>query len=135
MNESIPSQRNWFPVIVTGLTILLAVGFYAKFMPEEFASFTNDGDDDRSPAVSVPLVTEDGYKNAVMSIFATYDNNLDARAAYNALIALHVPASMQQFHIDSIIALGRLFDGRAGSEEDATARFNALHAQYSWFTL
>lgn len=135
MNDNTPSQRNWFPVIVAGLTILLAVGFYAKFQPDEFAAFTKGGEDVRSTTVSTPGVTEEGYKTAVTSIFATYDSNQDPRTAYNALIALHVPGSMQQFHIDCIIALGKLADGTSAGSEDAMARFSALHAQYSWFTL
>lgn len=133
MNEEISSQRNWFPVIVAGLTIVLAIAFYAKFRPGDFAAFLERGSDDQPSAVSV--VTEDGYKAAVTSIFATYDTNQNPTEAYNALIALHVPASMQQFHIDCIIALGKLVEGSSASTDDAMARFTALHAQYSWFTL
>jgi len=135
MNENTPSQRNWFPVIVAGLTILLAVGFYAKFQPDEFAAITKGDSDDRVAVSSTPAVTEEGYRSAVTSVFATYDKNQDPRAAYNALIALHVPGSMQQFHIDCIIALGKLADGTSVGSNDAMARFNALHAQYSWFSL
>ena len=135
MNENTPSQRNWFPVIVAGLTILLAFGFYTKFTPDVLTSLTKTDTDSQPLVPAAPAITDAGYKAAVTSIFATYDQNLDARQTYNAIIALHVPASMQQFHIDCIIALGKLSDGRAGSMDDATARFNALHAQYSWFTL
>ncbi len=133
MNEDMSSQRNWFPVIVAGLTIVLAIAFYAKFRPGDFAAFIQGGGDDASSTASV--VTEDGYKSAVTSIFATYDTNQNPTEAYNALIALHVPSSMQQFHIDCIIALGKLADGSSAGTDDAMARFNALHAQYSWFAL
>lgn len=133
MNERESSQRNWFPVIVAGLTIVLAIAFYAKFRPGDFAAFMQSGSDEQTSTASV--VTEDGYKTAVTSIFAAYDINQNPTEAYNALIALHVPGSMQQFHIDCIIALGKLVDGSSASTDDAMARFNALHAQYSWFTL
>ncbi len=136
MNDIMPSQRNWFPVILAGLTIVLALGFYAKFHPDEIATWTAERANDSTPIVTAPAVTEDQYRAAVTSIFATYDINGSPREAYNALIALHVPASMQQFHIDCIIALGKLdhADSDAAVEE-AMARFAALHAQYSWFTL
>lgn len=134
MNENTPSQRNWFPVIVAGLTILLAIGFYAKFKPNEFSSWFKGGDDGQTVA-PVSAVTEDGYKAAVASIFAQYDKNQDPQGAYNALIALHVPGSLQQFHIDCIIALGKLAGGDSENTSDAMARFSALHAQYPWFTL
>ncbi|MEK7632522.1 MAG: hypothetical protein AAB473_01905 [Patescibacteria group bacterium] len=133
MNDELPSQRNWFPVIVAGLTIVLAIAFYAKFRPGDFAALVQGGGDDQPATTSV--VTEDGYRTAVAAIFAAYDNNQNPTEAYNALIALHVPASMQQFHIDCIIALGKLMDGNSTNTDDAMARFNALHAQYSWFTL
>ena len=133
MNELESSQRNWFPVIVGGLTIALAIAFYAKFRPGDFSAWMQRDVDSQSTAA--PAVTEDGYKTAVTSIFATYDVNQNPTEAYNALIALHVPGSMQQFHIDCIIALGKLVEGSGASTDDAMARFAALHAQYSWFSL
>ena len=133
MSVDMSSQRNWFPVIVAGLTIVLAIAFYAKFRPGDFAAFMQGDSNTESSTVSA--VTEDGYKTAVASIFAAYDINQNPTEAYSALIELHVPSSMQQFHIDCIIALGRLVDGSATSTDDAMARFNALHAQYPWFTL
>ncbi len=134
MNENTSSQRNWFPVIVAGLTILLAIAFYAKFNPGELTSWFKSADD-QAFTPSAPAVTESEYQAAVVSIFATYDKNQDPKEAFDTLIALHVPGSMQQFHIDCIIALGKLGAGKSADVEDAMARFNALHAQYSWFTL
>lgn len=126
------SQRNWFPVIVAGLTIVLAIAFYAKFRPADFAAFTTGSINNALPAPSA--MTEMEYQSAVQSIFATYDKNQNPREAYDALIQLHVPAAMQQFHIDCIIAVGKLANEK-GDVDDAMARFTALHAQYSWFTL
>lgn len=133
MNERESSQRNWFPVIVAGLTIALAIAFYAKFRPGDFSAWMER--DTGSQTAAVSAVTEDGYRAAVTSIFATYDTNQNPTEAYDALIELHVPGSMQQFHIDAIIALGKLAEGSGASTDDAMARFNALHAQYPWFTL
>ncbi len=122
------SQRNWFPVIVAGLTVLLAGAFYAKYTP--------NAEDDASPTstTSTPAtpVTEEGYKAAVENVMTTYRTENDAQAAYNAIIVLHVPGSMQTFHIDAIIAFGKLV---SGNTDDGAARLNALQAQYPWFTL
>ncbi len=133
MSDNDVSQRNWFPVIVGGLTIVLAIAFYAKFRPEDFSGFMHRDVDDRSSAELV--VNEDGYIAAVKTIFTAYDASKNAGEAYDTLIQLHAPASMKQFHIDCIIALGKLVEGGATNTDDATARFNAIHAQYSWFSL
>lgn len=133
MSEHEVSQRNWFPVIVGGLTILLAIAFYAKFRPGDFAALIHRDADDKQTEQSV--VSEEGYIAAVQAIFAAYDTNQNAGTAYDTLIQLHAPASMKQFHIDCIIALGKLVQGGSADTDDAMARFNAIHAQYSWFTL
>ena len=123
-----PSQRNWFPVIVAGLTVLLAGAFYAKYTP------STDDNASTNTTTSTPAtpVTEEGYKAAVENVMATYRTEKDAQAAYDAIIVLHVPGSMQTFHIDCIIAFGKLV---SGDSEDGAARLDALHAQHPWFTL
>ncbi len=138
MDES--SQRNWFPVIVVGLTFCLAFAFYAKFHGEDVSSWFRARPTETERVV-VPTVTEDEYKAAVMSIFATFDvapNPPSAKKAYDSLILLHVPATMQQFHIDCVIALGKLAAGGPQNLDDAAdarERFDAMHLQYPWFTL
>lgn len=125
------SQRHWFPVIVAGLTVLLALVFYASRQQFDFSSVTSVFS---KPEVveAPPAVTEADYQSAVSSIMATYKADKNAQAAYDALVVLHVPASMQTFHIDAIIAFGKLANKDAA---DGQARLSALAAQYSWFSL
>ncbi len=122
------SQRNWFPMILGGLSVLLAAIFYARFagVPQVFS------EPRVSKTVTTPAVTSEGYQSAVNAIFATYAATDDAQAAYDALIVLHVPGTMQQFHIDCIIALGKIV---SGDDADGAARLDALRAQHSWLTL
>ncbi len=77
-------------------------------------------------------VTSAGYQSAVLTIIATYKTNKNAQSAYDALIVLHVPAVEQSFHIDLIIAFGKLV---GGDDADGEARLQALMAQDSWFTM
>jgi predicted anti-sigma-YlaC factor YlaD len=125
------SQRHWFPVIVAGLTVLLALVVYASRQQFDFSTVTSVFS--KHEAVEAPpAVTEADYQSAVTSIMSTYRTDKNAQAAYDALVVLHVPASMQQFHIDVIIAFGKLAGKNAA---DGQARLNALAAQYSWFVL
>ncbi len=131
------SRRNWFPVILAGLTILLATGIYASQyrgdMPFSISSEVISN-------FKIPVrelkqtssVTSAGYQSAVLTIIATYKTNKNAQSAYDALIVLHVPAVEQSFHIDLIIAFGKLVGGDGA---DGEARLQALMAQNSWFTM
>lgn len=79
-----------------------------------------------------PAPTEEEYQSAVRTIFASYVADGNAQAAYDAFIQLHVPSSMQTFHIDLIITFGKL---AAKTQTDGAARLNALEAQYSWLNM
>lgn len=125
------SQRHWFPVIVAGLTVLLALVVYASRQQVNLADVTSVFSKKETVEVA-PAVTEADYQSAVTSIMAMYRTDKNAQSAYDALIVLHVPASMQTFHIDVIIAFGKLVGKNAA---DGEARLNAIAAQYSWFTL
>lgn len=125
------SQRHWFPVIVAGLTVLLALAVYASRQQVNLSDVASVFSKKETVEV-VPAVTEAEYQSAVTSIMAMYRADKNAQSAYDALIVLHVPADMQTFHIDVIIAFGKL----AGKDvADGQARLNALVAQHSWFTL
>mgnify|MGYP001588261847 CR=1 FL=1 len=126
------TERNWFPVILAGLTVLLAIMFYATNRSVDFSTWVASWSEDRGSA-SAPVadpVTEEEYKAAVRSIVMNADR--DEQAAYDALVLLRVPGSMQTFHIDVIIAYGKL---AAGNTADGQARFEALLVQYSWLSL
>lgn len=81
---------------------------------------------------SLPRVNEDTYRGAVVTLLEAYATKHDAEATYNALIALRVPADMQNMHYELVIAMGKVM---SGDEADAEARFAALKAQYSWLPL
>ena len=125
------SQRHWFPVIVAGLTVLLALVVFASRQQVNFSDLSSVFSK-KEAIETVPAVTEAEYQSAVASIMATYRTDKNAQSAYDALVVLHVPASMQTFHIDAIIAFGKLVGKDAA---DGQARLSALAAQYSWFTL
>jgi hypothetical protein len=125
------AERNWFPVIVAGLTVLLAIMFYATNRSVDFSTWMASWSEDRgSSTVSVAdPITEEEYQAAVRSIV---ESESDPQTAYDALVLLRVPGSMQTFHIDVIIAYGKL---ATGNTADGEARFDALVAQYPWLTL
>ncbi|MFA6017646.1 MAG: hypothetical protein WCT28_03870 [Patescibacteria group bacterium] len=125
------SQRNWFPVIVAGLTVLLACIFYGTHRQFDFSTLPELF----APKAEAPVadaVTEAEYQNAVQTILSTYTAEKSAQAAYDACIQLRVPTGMQTFHIDLIIALGKLVSGDVA---DGQSRLDALQAQNSWFTM
>ena len=131
MFNSPNTERNWFPVILAGLTVLLAVVFYATNRSVDIAAWTASWSDvgRRTSDVVADPVTEGEYQAAVRSILASES---DPQTAYDAFVLLRVPGSMQTFHIDLIITYGKL---AAGNATDGEARRDALVAQYPWLAL
>lgn len=133
LNPSNP-QRNWFPVILAGLTVLLAIVFYATNRSVDFsawmASWSESGVGSRTSESVADPITEEEYQAAVRSIIVNADS--DEQAMYDAFVLLRVPKSMQTFHIDLIIAFGKL---ASGDHADGEARLEALAAQYPWFSM
>jgi hypothetical protein len=135
---SFSSSRNWFPVIIAGLTVMLAILFYATNRSIDvnawMSSVTDDGDANGAVGeeTSLGAPTEDEYQQAVRTILAKYTEDTDAQAAYDAFIQLDVPAAMQSFHIRLIVTFGKL---ASSAQTDGEARFQALIAQYSWLSL
>lgn len=132
-------QRNWFPVILAGLTVLLAIIFYATNRSVDFsawmASWSESGVDSRTSESVADPVTEAEYRSAVQSIMTTYREDSNARAAYDVLILLQVPSGSQEFHLLLVIAFGKLADGGVANVADGMARLDALQRQNSWFIL
>lgn len=126
------SQRNWFPFILAGVTVLLTAAF---IVVEDgklgSTSFTND-DDDGAVIMQAPAATEASYTSAVTTILTAYAADRDVSAAYNALVLVRTPSAMQQLHFDLVVAFGKL---AAGDEADGEARIAALKAQYPWLPL
>ena len=117
--------------IVAGLTVLLAIMFYATNRSVDLSAWMESWSSDRGATVAPAAdpITEEEYQAAVRSILASESG---AETTYDALVLLRVPGSMQPFHIDLIIAYGKLASGNA---PDGEARFAALVAQYPWLSL
>jgi hypothetical protein len=124
-------HRHWFPAILIGLTVLLALTFAVVLTPSG-QSFLDTRPAVRDVINSAPKVTNDSYKQAVTSLLQTYSVDKDAEATYNALIALRVPRDMLNLHYELVIAFGKV---NSGDADDASARFAALKAQYTWLPL
>lgn len=124
-------DRNWFPAITLGFTILLGLIFFVVLSPQGREALTPHQDVREATAPATP-VTEETYQSAVGSVLASYKESDDADAAYDALILLRVPASMMNVHYELVIAMQKEV---AGDKTEAAARFAALKAQYPWLNL
>jgi hypothetical protein len=122
-------HRSWFPAIVLGLSLLLALFFFSIVKNRGGESFFAS----RAPLpLPAPAITEEGYRASVNAVLETYAAKKDAKAAYNALILLRVPATDQAVHFDLVVAFGKL---SSGQKEDGEARLTALKAQNDWLSL
>jgi hypothetical protein len=124
-------DRHWFPAILLGFSVLLALAFAAVLSPQ--------GQDVLQPRQAVEeviapatVITEDVYQTAVTNLLQTYATEQDSQATYDALIALRVPGTMLNLHYELVIAFGKLL---TDDRDDAQARLAALKAQYSWLPL
>lgn len=123
-------HRSWFPAILIGLSLALAVCFLMIFNHRDGKSFFVKKAELAPQAA--PAVTAEGYEASVNSVLDMYADDRDAKAAYNALILLRVPASYQTVHFDLVVAMGKLM---GGDKADGEARLTAVKAQYSWLHL
>jgi hypothetical protein len=124
-------DRHWFPAILLGFSVLLALVFAVVLSPkgQELLEKNPDVREATTPAVRV---NESTYQGAVTSLLLAYQQDEDPEATYNALIAVRVPPSMMSLHYELVIAMGKAM---SGEEADAEARFTALKAQYPWLPL
>lgn len=123
------SQRSWFPFILAGLTVLLTAAFLVAEQKAEQAGEDNNAE---TSTYIEPAVTDDSYQSAVTAVLSTYATAKDAKAAYDALIVLRVPPSMQALHFDLVVAFGKAL---GGDDDEALARLAALKAQHPWLPL
>ncbi len=122
-------HRSWFPAIVIGLSLALALFFVGVVKHRGGESFFVP----RAPLpAEAPAITEEGYRTGVNTVLETYTAKKDAKAAYNALILLRVPAADQTVHFDLVVAFGKL---SSGQKEEGEARLAALKAQNDWLAL
>jgi hypothetical protein len=126
------NHRSWFPAILIGLSLALAVFFIGVIKHREAGGGTglfSSPDPLPEPAVAV---TEEGYRASVNSVLENYSIKKDAKNAYNALILLRVPAADQTLHFDLVVAFGKL---SSGQKEEGEARLAALKAENTWLSL
>jgi hypothetical protein len=124
-------DRHWFPAILLGASIMLALVFAVVLSPQG-QELLERNPDVRDVVTPETPVNEDVYRGAVVSLLQAYAEEGDAEATYNALIALRVPVDMLNVHYELVIAMGKVM---SGDKADAEARFAALKAQYSWLPL
>ncbi|MFZ2681953.1 MAG: hypothetical protein WAZ14_02575 [Patescibacteria group bacterium] len=124
-------DRHWFPAILLGMTVILAVVFAAVLSPKG-QEFLENNQDVREVTVPSVKVNEETYTQAVSTLLEAYQVDEDPEATYNALIAVRVPGNMLNVHYELVVAFGKLVNGET---DDGTARLAALKAQYSWLPL
>lgn len=124
-------DRHWFPAILLGFSVVLALAFAAVLSPQG-QEVLEKNPDVREITVPAVTVSEDTYQAAVTTLLQSYQENKDAEATYDALIAVRVPASMLNVHYELVVAFGKL---AGGDEEDGESRLAALKAQYPWLPL
>lgn len=138
---------------IAHINLLLAVcalvgvlGVYAWFRwGMDSASITNTNGNTNTAAVvnqntntaKVPTAEEaakltQDYQDAVNTILKDVDtsNAAAAKDLTDKIAALHVPASLRAMHIQLMVVLQEIQDGKAG---DANTRISQLRAEYSWF--
>lgn len=124
-------DRHWFPAILLGFSILLALAFAAILSPQDQRLF-DPRPDVREAIAPATVMTDEIYQTAVTHLLQAYANEQDAQATYDALIALRVPGTMLNLHYELVIAFGKLV---SDDEAEAQSRLAALKAQYSWLPL
>ena len=124
-------DRHWFPAILLGASIMLALVFAVVLSPQG-QELLERNPDAREVSAPQTRVNEATYRGAVTSLLQAYASEGNAEATYNALIALRVPGDMLNLHYELVVAMGKVM---SGDDADATARLAALKAQYPWLPL
>jgi len=120
------THRSWFPTILFGLSLILAV---------VFLFFTKHGSLSFSQVVREPVATAvsaEDYHVATNIILDAYAKDHDAQKAYNALVLLRLPGSEQQTHFDLVVAFSKL---GLKDTKDGQSRLQALKASHDWLHL
>ncbi len=116
-------HRTWFPFILIGLTLLLALGIFAYQSPRMQGTGTF------APSTSESVVTTEHYRANVLSLFSEYADAGEYSRMYQELLALSVPAGYQVLHLELAIAFDRL---QSGDIAEGESRIEALRSAYPW---
>lgn len=119
------SHRSWFPFILIGLSLALAVIIAAVYKPSPTSVAQED-------AVTLTAPTASEYEAGVRAVFASFALTEDADAAYDALVAMRVPSvDYQAVHLELVLALAQL---KTGNTDEGQARLDIARTNYPWLT-
>lgn len=118
------THRSWFPFILVGLSAALLAVILVAYRPND-ARVDND-----TLVVVAPTSAE--YEAAVQTIVSNYLtlSSSDAdKVAYDALLALRVPAKYKDVHVQLVLAFGQMV---AGEDVAGKARLDDVMQVYLW---
>jgi len=121
-------HRTWFPFILIGLTITLAVIIVIWAQPKTSEPVKY------SPYVAVEsaAVSEAEYQNLINYILKTYNENGDIEAAYQSLLDIVIPSSYKEVHLELVIIMSKY---EAGNDTEAQERLETLKEKYPWLEM
>ena len=112
-------HRTWFPYILAGLTLLLALGI-----------FTILSDSQRGlepPKLLAPTTQE--YQTNVQTICADFSLALDLEKTYESLLTLRVPVEYKDAHLALVLLFGQAVQS---GNTDISLGLAQIKAQYTW---
>lgn len=119
------THRSWFPFILIGLSLALAVIIAAVYKQNPAPVAEDD-------AVVLIAPTAEQYEAGVRAVLAGLADTSDVGVAYDALVAMRVPSvDYQASHLELVLALAQL---KSGNIEEGQARLDIARANYSWLT-
>jgi hypothetical protein len=126
---NLDSHRTFFPFILVGLSVLLAVGLYAFYSSRPVDSTGSAlAVGTSTPAVKAP--THDEYVSLVSRIVSDFQTNQSSeQSAYDRLVAVTVPPADLATHLELVIIFGKF---RSGETVAAQARYQTLKQTVTW---
>lgn len=122
------SHRSWFPVILTGLSVALAVLIAAVYEPGSApVQPSSTRPESEQVDISGAAPTEEQYQAAVNAVMDAHRQNRDVDASYNALVAIRVPVTYLDLHLQLVYLLNDMQQGLA-----VTDHVQTLIGQYDW---
>lgn len=122
-------HRTFFPFILIGLTVLLALFIVA--ITRDSSPESNVQTSSSSQSV-VNMVSEEEYQRLTSEILRDYESNKDVERAYQSLLDIVLPPTYKEVHLELVIIMSK-FD--SGQTDEAQARLDVLRQQYSWLAM
>lgn len=119
-------HKTFFPFILVGLSVLLAVTLAAWYRPSSNVNSSPTPD----TSISRVAPSHDEYVAAVTLVMSDFVNGMTTAAvAYDRLVEIVVPAADQGTHLELVIIMSKFRDG---DTELAQSRYDALKQSQSW---